>query len=76
VLQVDVCKIGLTQVKKSRRRFEFVKHSTEGYVNCTGDAEPELGLEINKLIYVTKKNTSIQIGYDCILPGDHFLYSF
>ncbi len=54
-----VYKIGLTQVKKSRRRFEFVKHSTEGYANCTGDAEPKLELEINKLIYVTKKNIRV-----------------
>ncbi len=59
MLQVDVCKIGLTQVKKSRRRFEFVKHSTKGYANCTGDAEPKLGLEINKLVYVTKKNIQL-----------------
>jgi hypothetical protein len=59
VLQVDVCKIGLNQVKKSRRRFEFVKHSTEGYANCTGDAEPKLGLEINKFVYVTKKNIQL-----------------
>jgi hypothetical protein len=59
VLQVDVCKIELTQVRKSRRRFEFVKHSTEGYANCTADAEPKLGLEINKLIYLTKKNIRV-----------------
>jgi hypothetical protein len=59
VLEVDVCKIELTQFKKSRRRFEFVKYSTESFANCTGDAEPKLGLEINKLIYVTKKNIPV-----------------